>query len=344
MTELKRTNVLSEDSVPSIWPNLPSYCSLIDAPKRLSLNSSGLRCIDDDEKPVTFVEDEERDQKESASVSLDIVESDLSKMTLPSRMCLIREEERLTLLSVTYSPDDGQPLIQYSLVITESLSWKVWKNGLEVQKDNLPSILLKDRLETAHQVLQLLEYFEKNSDINTDDADIIKVVLEKFEQLQPTDKVEFLKEQISLLLLKPNARRYTNDLLATAVLWQKASPACYKQILDNNVLTLPCVRHIRRISSALNVDLELTESAVAYLKARKEKLHGKDLLVSVIMDEVHSKQRVQYCDGKFYGKENGETTKTLLVVMIRSIAGRYRDVVCMSPTHKIKIWTDLIRM
>ena len=50
---------------------------------------------------------------------------------------------------------------------------------------------------------------------------------------------------------------------------------------------------------------------------------------------MHCERKVQYANGKFYGSENGEVTKTLLCVMIKSAAGRYRDIICMTPISNI---------
>ena len=50
-----------------------------------------------------------------------------------------------------------------------------------------------------------------------------------------------------------------------SVLWQNVSTARYRQILQDGVLTLPSERHLRHLTS-LNVYLELTETAISYLK------------------------------------------------------------------------------
>ena len=106
---------------------------------------------------------------------------------------------------------------------------------------------------------------------------------------------------------------------------------------------------MRRISSAIDVDsMTLNESAVAYLTARFKKLSPKDRLVSALLDEVYSNQTVQYASGNFLGAEGGEITKTLLCIMLKSICGKYRDVVAMVPIVNInadklyKIWTDVM--
>jgi hypothetical protein len=53
------------------------------------------------------------------------------------------------------------------------------------------------------------------------------------------------------------------------------------------------------------------------------------------MDEVYSSRQVEYMNGQFFGNENGEPTKTLLCIMLKSIAGSYSDVVAMIPLTTI---------
>ena len=132
-------------------------------------------------------------------------------------------------------------------------------------------------------------------------------------------------------------------------LLQRISPACYKQIHRDNLLTLPSADHLRRLSSSIDMNcMELTKSSIAYLTARYNKLDKKGKLVSILMDEVYSHQDAQYVNGKFYGVENGELTKTLLCVMVKSIAGKYRDIVSMPPVVNINadklysIWKNVV--
>ena len=55
------------------------------------------------------------------------------------------------------------------------------------------------------------------------------------------------------------------------------------------------------------------------------------------MDEVCVAQRCEFTrsDGRFYGMEEGEPTKTLLTVMFKSVAAGYEDVIAMVPLTKI---------
>ena len=138
-------------------------------------------------------------------------------------------------------------------------------------------------------------------------------------------------------------------MLAMTVLVRRISPACYKQLYNDGFLTLLAPGHSRRLCTAIDVDsMTLNDSATAYITARFKKIPEKDRLVSVFMDEVYSHQAVQYNNGKFFGAEGGQITKTMLCVMLKSIAGKYRDIVTMAPVININadklhsIWTDVM--
>ena len=112
-------------------------------------------------------------------------------------------------------------------------------------------------------------------------------------------------------------------------------------------MTLPTERRIRQLTSAIGVDMEIGESTKPYLRARKSKLQSKDLLASVLIDEIYSSKQVQCVNGKFYGNEEGSVTKTLLCFMIKSVAGKYRDIIAMLPCSTLnakkqhEIWENL---
>ena len=59
-------------------------------------------------------------------------------------------------------------------------------------------------------------------------------------------------------------------------------------------------------------------------------LTPKDLSVSLIVDEIYCSQKVEYAHRRFHGNKNCNVTKTLCF-MIKSVAGKYRDVVALVP-------------
>ena len=161
------------------------------------------------------------------------------------------------------------------------------------------------------------------------------LALLKNPKLLDNKNMSLIIELLSLAILKPGQRRYSSSLLAVAVMWQNISPAAYRQIYQEGILTPPSERRIRQLTSVIGVDMELGDSTKAYLYARKSKLQPKDCLISVIIDEIYTSKQVHYIHGKFYGNESGTVTKTLLCVMIRSIAGKYRDVIAMLPCSNL---------
>ena len=103
------------------------------------------------------------------------------------------------------------------------------------------------------------------------------------------------------------------------------------------------------LTSGLNIDTgKLNQSTVSYLKARFDKCEQKDKCVSLIMDEVHCKKSVQYVGGKVCGIKDDQVTKTLLCVMVKSVASEYRDIIAMLEVSKNgsnvlhNIWTNVI--
>ena len=68
------------------------------------------------------------------------------------------------------------------------------------------------------------------------------------------------------------------------------------------------------------------------------------------MDEVYVQKSLQYANGKFYGMENNAIVKTLLCVMIKSVAGNYKDVVSITCVVNMnadilhKVWLNVVKV
>ena len=121
------------------------------------------------------------------------------------------------------------------------------------------------------------------------------------------------------------------------VLWENASSNLYQQIREEGVLTLPSLRYIIKLNSALDVETGLTPQTIKYLEARISKMSELDKIGSMIMDEVYASKQSEYTrsNGRIYGMVGGELTKTLLTLMFKSVATGYEDVIAMVPTSKI---------
>jgi hypothetical protein len=94
-------------------------------------------------------------------------------------------------------------------------------------------------------------------------------------------------------------------------------------------------RYVRQLSGALTMETGLPSGTLEYLRTRISGLSDREKLTSIILDEVYSAKRIEYSNGKFYGFENSLVTKTLLCFMVKSVAGKYEDVVAMVPLTTI---------
>lgn len=213
-------------------------------------------------------------------------------------------------------------------------------NGVHLPPTKL-SHLVKGNFSQASQVLNSVVYLNNLTEEGLDHSDLIYSACAILKSAQPDleephqQKLAFILEQLELLLKEPKRRRYSSFLIACAVVWQNTSPALYYQILNEGVLTLPAVSYLKQLSSALSVDAGLSQKTVEYLKKRTADLTSRERLIGVIIDEVYCAKRVEFAGGKLFGLENESASKTLLCFMIRSVAGKYRDMVAMHPISKI---------
>ena len=341
-TEKLARKQLKPDAMPCRWPTLPDRLNKIVTPRPTSFASSESR----QENLERILEEAERER--------------IAKDTFHSLEELILKEQQLEIPEDVYKlvnekfivfykldADSDIPRMSYSVKITDDLTVTT-HFGDEIIPN---SVIPVDNMNMCSSLNSIFAHLESTTKEAPTDSELIDDAIHilKGPQFQTNKKVGFLVEQLHLLLKKPNARRYSPSMLAMCVLIERMSPACYKQLYDDGFLTLPSPRHLRRITSAIDVDsLTLNESAVAYLTARFKKLAAKDRIVSALLDEVYSDQKVQYEGGKFFGAEGGEITKTMLCIMLKSICGKYRDVVAMVPIVKINaeklytIWTDVV--
>ena len=231
----------------------------------------------------------------------------------------------------------GTPSVTFCVTIHLSMDLTIWFNGEKVSVCDLikeaPAKLKS--LSCLKKLLVILDEKKIDEKIKSEE-EMIDEIVEKIDEL-PTQsrKINFIKEQLFLVLKKPQGRRYSKELLAMACMWENVSHALYKQIQLDDVITLPTAKHVRRLTSALTVDFDLSENTVAYLKLRMKKLLKKDLSINLILDEIYSLQSVLYANGSFFGNEGNLITKTLLCIMIKSVAGKYRDIVSMTPITNI---------
>uniref|UniRef100_A0A0K2VFJ2 Uncharacterized protein n=1 Tax=Lepeophtheirus salmonis TaxID=72036 RepID=A0A0K2VFJ2_LEPSM len=76
----------------------------------------------------------------------------------------------------------------------------------------------------------------------------------------------FLTEQLEFCKSKKGPRKYSQSILAMALIWKRASTSLYKLILSEGMLKLPSIRCSTRLSRCFSVNTGLSHQAIKYLK------------------------------------------------------------------------------
>ena len=263
----------------------------------------------------------------------------IDKTCLPPNVLMSNNATELSFF-VIRTNSEGVPQLAFHIKVFEDMTFDCWCNGIHVSPTRL-SHLTKSKFVRASEVQNAVVFLNNMSETNLPAQDKIEFAISVLEDLLPDlesdaqGKLSFILEQLDLVLKSPKSRRYSPYLLAMAMMWHSTSPALYQQLRNEGILTMPSVRHLRRLSSALNIDGSLSTSTVNYLKMRTADLGPLERNVSIIIDEVYCEQRVEYVNGKLHGLTSDGVTKTLLCYMVRSVASNYRDMIAMEPITKI---------
>ena len=164
----------------------------------------------------------------------------------------------------------NQNKTNFSLSVDKDLKYDLWYWGKQIKKTALPSEL--NSIKTLKKLLSYLTHISSNESNGRpqNDADAIDEAINILEnsKYKMDSKISFLIEQLSIATSKPTSRRYSSALLAFCMILHKTSPTAYNQLLGENILTLPSVRRLRQLSSALDDDLKMGKTSIHYLKSK----------------------------------------------------------------------------
>ena len=144
--------------------------------------------------------------------------------------------------------------------------------------------------------------------------------------------LQFILEKLQLISISKTGRRYSVSMLKTCFLWQFTSTCLYEKLC--NFLLLPSRSLLQQLSSPMNVDSHTID--LNYLKARITELTPKECVFVLLIDEVYTAQRKEYSDGSFISLTiEGKPAKTVLVFMVQSVVGNFKDIFCLVPINKL---------
>ena len=173
---------------------------------------------------------------------------------------------------------------------------------------------MSDRLKRLSQLINLMARVNSwLSDSTSRSSDfyvkyalcILEVALS---QITDNDSVmyrqlSFVIEQLQLMQKKRHAKQYSPQLTIFAYLLHTTSSAAYSTLLDENVLCLPSVNTLQKVTR--RVSSTCTNDNSSYLKLRISKLNEFERTVLLIIDEVYVAKQVEYSGGSIHGLTTG---------------------------------------
>lgn len=233
----------------------------------------------------------------------------------------------------------GGPFVTASIVVSNDLSYKLYIKQVEVPQLSISHLTMSSRIRSVSVLLNSIVYLRTLSEREvTSQESLQQLICSLMADLSANifdetvqAKLSFIVEQFQLAFKKKHGRRYSPDLLATAVLWENCSPRLYKQLVDEGLLTLPNAAYVQGLSKPLDVTTELSPATLAYLEARCRNLKALERNVVILIDEVFTARRIEYVNGRFFGYQGEAASKTLLCIMVKSVAGKFCDVVSLTP-------------
>ncbi len=329
---------LKDNAIPSVFPNLPSYLSSEIPEPRSSTSGAASR----------FEQQEERYEAQVRQFlgkdkiqSYGHLKANVKEIVLPKGVKIVENED--SVLFVAFKKFENEPMkMDFYLEVAENLEYKLAVQSTFVPQRNIKHLNDNETLGTFSAVTNILAYLKSLAEGHGNDS-FLKILVESLQEVacQQEDetkrkKLGFLSEQLSLVITPKNARKYSADLLAAALMWKTTSTSLYRQLIREDCLTLPSIGHLTRLSKALTTGTGLSKSSSAYLKARCEKLNNRERIVILMLDEIYCAERAEYAGGKFFGGgETSEMCKTVLSFMIKSIGGKYSDMVALFPVKNL---------
>lgn len=329
-----KRRLLKSDAVPSVFTNLPKYLSY-DTHRREDPPTAEVRRAailrDNEEKIHSFLLDDVVSSLSDIFIKLQ------SSSNLPTGFLYTRLPDCVLIYTID-SSDGLHPKIIGSITISNELGVSLVCRDAAVKK-NIFSHISSGKINLFSQIVNLMALLK--SLISTDECDVESFIDSALKSLQgyidgsdpDTDKhrsVAFFLEQLQLLDLPKNRRRYSPALLLFAFSIYSSGPASYRALLSQNVLTLPSVGLLNKLTRSVRSDPGICDEQ--YLVKRFSRLSELQHHIMIIIDEVYVTTRPEFSSGNIIGKKD---SNTVLTFMIKSVAGKYRDVVGLFPMSNL---------
>lgn len=335
---------LKNDAVPSIFKNAPEYCSS-------SSHHSPRQTVSATVSNRMAKEAARLQKREEAFLASDVI-AHLSVNEIAERLKL--ETTAPTsyhvniadgiLLIYRLQLSDNVPVISSCIAIKDDLYITVSVDGKVMPVSQFRDICT-ERLERMSQLTNLMARVKQWDTVKesrsleqllTMAVSCFEEALENIEDSDEDDyrKISFLVEQTKLISKPKFSRHYSPQLTVMAYLIHASSRAAYNILLEENILCLPSVSTLNKVTKRLKGTSGLDNST--YLKMRVKKLNELERSVILMIDEIYIAKRVEYTAGEIQGlTADGTVASTLLCFMVKSLTSKYKDLVAIYPVNKL---------
>lgn len=334
---------LKEGVVPSLFPNTPSYLSQSPAAARTSTkaSSSSRRALEASqlaELEASFTENDDISTLSCAEVLAKLQ----SEAVVPTGFSFTVLNDSLLVYVLQGNADI--PTVTAGIVLKPDMTVVC-----SVEDKLVPASQYSDLVEgSINRLSQLVNLMARVKSWSTDPTSAslsfhvqtavtaLETALDNLPDRESEEhrKITFIVEQLRLLTKNKYGRHYSPQLTILGFLLHAASSAAYSVLLEENVLCLPSTRTLKKVTRRLNCPS--TSDNCAYLKLRVTKLNEFERTVLLIVDEIYSAKRVEYSGGDVLGlTADGNVASTLLCFMVKSLAGKYKDIVALYPMDRL---------
>lgn len=313
---------LKAGSVPTLFPNCPSYLSKTTPTPRTTAAST--RNVEQPELPAVSEVIDSLNENDRIETLKSIVDHN----DLTSNSSFILRDDKLTI----YIHDEQHHRILGRMEISRDLTFTAYILDSVIPAEEFSHLLCTCGQITYFTELSNCVVVMKNKTEFLDSGAHKKLFdgMKSIHNDVDDDFVNFILEQLQLKCISPNRRRYSTQLYAYAYFWRSASSSCYKQLCE--VLCLPTIKTLNRLSSTVPSD-----SNREYLSVRCQHLSDEEKTCILLIDEVYTAEKVELnAAGQLVGQtEAGESAKTVLAFMAKSLRSSFSEMISLIPVRNL---------
>lgn len=315
---------------PTVFGTTPSSCFV-------QTSSSRLRAIDN-----RTVSGESRGKKQKIDSEKDdtiMSWDDLKKYSQKVNLVSDLSEDNVIKL---YHIQGIPPTITFSIFINGDKKVSAFKGNTSVSlRDVISGFDWKlNKFSELDKVIEKVTSFP--IDIHNELTKLSEILIELCNDSDDIDekvkkKVGFLLEQVKMCCVGSRGRRYSSQLIQSAIELMLRSRNCYRSLL--NFLSLPNIKTLKSYFGKLGSP-ESIEVCKEVISSVFLKLDGLERYCFITADEIHVKPSVQFQKDQIIGfavdSEEQKVAKTVLAIMINPSMGVPAFVARLLPIHSLK--------